>query len=278
MTQASPEIGQRIVAAGIQTNYHESGTGFPVLLIHGSGPGVSAWANWRLNIAELARSSRVLAPDVVGFGYTEVPQDMMFGLPAWVTHLVGFLDAKGIEKADLVGNSFGGALALAMAISHPQRVRKLVLMGSAGLEFDLTPGLDAVWGYTPSVENMLHLLNVFVHDKKLATPELAALRYQASVREGVQESFARMFSPGPRQRYIRSLASNEDDISRIAHKALVVHGRQDQVIPLQGSLRLSSLLANADMHVFPNCGHWTQIEKRAEFNQLVGHFLAADAP
>ena len=73
MTTPSPEIARSIVAAGIRTNYHDVGEGFPLLLIHGSGPGVSAWANWRTVMPELARRSRVIAPDMVGFGFTERP-------------------------------------------------------------------------------------------------------------------------------------------------------------------------------------------------------------
>ena len=149
-TPSNPEIGQSITAAGIRTNYHDSGgAGTPVLLIHGSGPGVSAWANWRLVMPALAQQARVIAPDMVGFGYTERPQGFVYNMDAWVRQAVGLLDALGIERTDLVGNSFGGGLSLALAIAHPERVRRLVLMGSAGVSFPLTEGLDAVWGYTP---------------------------------------------------------------------------------------------------------------------------------
>ncbi len=118
MTQKdNPEIGHRVVADGIQTNYLEAGTasGTPLVLLHGSGPGVTAWANWRLAIPELAKTRRVLAPDAAGFGYTERKAGTVYGLDLWVRHIVGFLDALGIGQADLVGNSFGGALTLAVA-------------------------------------------------------------------------------------------------------------------------------------------------------------------
>ena len=195
----NPELGHRIRAAGFDTNYHDQGNGHPVVMIHGSGPGVTAWANWRLNIGPLSKQARVLAPDMVGFGYTDAPAGTRYGLDTWVEHLVGFLDALELDSVDLVGNSFGGGLALAIAASRPERVRKLVLMGSVGIDFPLTPGLDAVWGYTPSIENMKGLLDVFAHDRKLVNDELAELRYRASTREGVQERFAQMFSPAPRQ-------------------------------------------------------------------------------
>lgn len=277
-TPSNPEIGQSITAAGIRTNYHDSGgAGAPVLLIHGSGPGVSAWANWRLVMPALAQQARVIAPDMVGFGYTERPQGFVYSMDAWVRQAVGLLDALGIERTDLVGNSFGGGLSLALAIAHPERVRRLVLMGSAGVSFPLTEGLDAVWGYTPSVENMRAIMDYFAFDQGLMSDDLARLRFEASIRPGFQESFAAMF-PAPRQRWIEALASAEADIRALPHQALVIHGREDRVIPLSTLLTLSSWIQRSQLHVYGQCGHWTQIEHAARFARLVGDFLAEARP
>ena len=276
MTQ-NQEIGKTILANGIATNYHDVGTGYPVLLIHGSGPGVSAWANWRLTIPALAAERRVIAPDMVGFGYSERPTGVRYNLDSWVAHAVGLLDALKIEQADLVGNSFGGGLALALAIRHPTRVRRLVLMGSAGVSFPLTAGLDAVWGYQPSIANMRKLLDIFAFDRSLMSDELAELRYKASVQPGFQEAFESMF-PAPRQNGVESLASREEDIRTLPHETLIIHGREDKVLPLSNSLTLSQWIEHSQLHVFGRCGHWTQIEHATRFTQLVGNFLAeADA-
>jgi 2-hydroxymuconate-semialdehyde hydrolase len=276
MTQ-NPEIGKTILANGIATNYHDVGTGFPVLLIHGSGPGVSAWANWRLTIPALAAGRRVIAPDMVGFGYSDRPTGVRYNLDTWVAQAVGLLDALKIEQADLVGNSFGGGLALALAIRHPKRVRRLVLMGAAGVTFALTEGLDAVWGYQPSIANMRKLLDIFAYDRSLMSDELAELRYKASIQPGFQEAFESMF-PAPRQNGVESLASREEDIRALPHETLVIHGREDKVLPLKNSLTLSAWIERAQLHVFGRCGHWTQIEHAARFTQLVGNFLdEADA-
>ena len=273
VSASSPEIGQRIVAGGIETNYHDVGSGAPVLLIHGSGPGVTAWANWRLVLPELAETCRAIAPDMVGFGYTERPADIQYSTDGWVDHAIGLLDALGIEKTDLIGNSFGGAIALALAIRHPQRVRRLVLMGSVGVPFEITPELDAVWGYEPSLAAMRGLLDIFAHDRSLVNDELAELRYQASIRPGFQESFSAMF-PAPRQRWVDAMARAEADIRAIQHKTLVIHGRDDRVIPLSNSITLNSWIDDSQLHVFGRCGHWVQIEHNREFNQLVSNFLA----
>lgn len=280
---ASPEIGRTVQAAGLATNVHDVGSGPPVLLIHGSGPGVSAWANWRLVLPVLARERRVLAPDMAGFGFSErldladAKEQRRYGMDLWVNQALGLLDALDIGRTDLVGNSFGGALALALAIRHPERVRRLVLMGSVGVPFAITPGLDAVWGYEPSLAAMRGLLDIFAFDRALVTDELAQLRHAASIRPGFQESFSAMF-PAPRQRWVDAMASPEAAIRALPHETLVIHGREDQVIPLQNSLTLAHWIPNAQLHVFGHCGHWTQIEHAGRFAQLVSHFLAeADA-
>ncbi|MGH8788915.1 MAG: alpha/beta fold hydrolase [Cupriavidus necator] len=270
---SNPEIARPVRTGAFETNVHDQGQGAPVLLIHGSGPGVSAWANWRLVLPELARERRVIAPDMVGFGFTERPAGIRYDMDTWVQQAIELLDALDIERADVVGNSFGGALSLALAIRAPQRVRRLVLMGSVGVPFEITPGLDAVWGYTPSFENMRRIMDVFAHDRSLVSDELARLRYEASIRPGFQESFAAMFPP-PRQASVDAMASPEAAIRALPHETLVIHGREDQVIPLANSLTLAQWIPHSQLHVFGHCGHWTQIEHNARFNRLVGDFLA----
>ncbi|WP_153162767.1 alpha/beta fold hydrolase [Zoogloea sp. 1C4] len=269
----NPEIGRRVRTGGFETNVHDVGSGASVLLIHGSGPGVSAWANWRLVIPALAKDRRVIAPDMVGFGYTDRPAGIQYGMDTWVQQALDLLDALGLEQVDLVGNSFGGALAMALAIRAPQRVRRLVLMGSVGVPFEITEGLDAVWGYEPSFEAMRGIMDYFAWSRELVSDELAELRYQASIRPGFQESFAAMF-PAPRQRWVDAMTSREADIRALPHETLIIHGREDKVIPLSNSLTLAEWIANAQLHVFGHCGHWTQIEHNARFNRLVGDFLA----
>lgn len=278
---ADPELGRRVRTGAFETNVHDLGAGKPVLFIHGSGPGVSAYANWRLVMPAMARTRRVLAPDMVGFGFTDrFPAGTgpeRYNMDTWVRQAIDLLDALDIERADVVGNSFGGALSLALAIRAPERVRRLVLMGSVGVPFPITPGLDAVWGYEASFENMRRIMDWFAYDRGLVTDELAQLRYEASARPGFQEAFGAMF-PAPRQRWVDAMASPEAAIRALAHETLIVHGREDQVIPLQASLTLSGWIPNSQLHVFGHCGHWTQIEHAARFAQLVGNFLdEADA-
>lgn len=276
MTQTIPEIGKSIRAGGVMTNYHEEGSGTPVILIHGSGPGVSAWSNWRQAIPYLGECLHAFAYDQLGFGYTELPSQNIYNLERWTEHLFSFMEAVGVRKAHLIGNSMGAAVALAAAVIRPQAVDRLVLMGAMGVRFPLPYGLNEVWGYTPSIENMKHLIDLFAYDRKLVTDALAEQRYRASIRPGMQEAFSSMF-PEPRQESVDALAAYEDRLGDLPNATLLFHGREDRIIPPESSQKLFNILQNAQLHIFSHCGHWTQTEHAMTFNRLVRDFLTGDA-
>jgi 2-hydroxymuconate-semialdehyde hydrolase/2-hydroxy-6-oxo-octa-2,4-dienoate hydrolase len=262
-----------IDAGGIQTSYLEAGAGDPVVMLHGSGPGVSAMANWQHNIGALSQRFRVLAPDIVGFGATQRRDDVVYSLRTWTDHIWAFLDAHGIEKTAIVGNSLGGRIALQMATDRPDRVTKMVLMGAPGVGMTLTDGLAALRAYEPSHDAMRDLLrNYFAVDPAMITDELVAIRYEASIADGAYEAYRAMyFDP----RHTGSeLGITEREVRATATPALLVHGREDKVVPMQVSVTMLGLLPNADLHVFSACGHWTQIERADEFSALVADYLA----
>lgn len=278
LTAPNLEAGDYIEAGGHKTHYHEAGTGDTVVFVHGSGPGVTGWANWRNALPYFAERFHVLAPDILGFGYSARPENARYGKDAWVDHLIAFLKAKNVERCHLVGNSLGGALSLALAVREPQMVDRIVLMGAAGLNFPVTRGLEAVWGYEPSVENMRALIaEHFAYDGSLATDDLVRMRYEASRQPGFHESYSKMF-PAPYQRHLEALATSRDAIAKIASPTLLIHGREDKVVPLATSLEMLELIPNAELHVFGHCGHWTMIERRDDFNALVMHFFTAGKP
>ena len=163
-----------------------------------------------------------------------------------------------------------------MAAEHPERVDRLVLMGAMGVDFPLTEGLDTVWGYEPSVENMRRVMDYFTYNKELVSGDLAEVRYRASIEPGFQESFSAMF-PEPRQRWIASMATPEEHIRALPHETLIIHGRDDRVIPLENAYRLLSLIERSELHVFGRCGHWNQIEWADDFNALLVRFLSRPA-
>jgi pimeloyl-ACP methyl ester carboxylesterase len=275
-TTENPAIGASVEANGIRTNYLESGSGDEtVVLVHGSGPGVTSYANWRLVLPELGKDFRCVAPDMVGFGYSDRPDDVEYSVQTWADQTLGVMDALGISKAHMIGNSFGGAIALRIATQHPERIDKLVLMGSMGVDFPITEGLDAVWGYRGTYEDMRRVMGFFAYDKKLTSDELAQVRYEGATQPGFQESFSAMF-PSPRQRWVEAMSTPEEQISALPHRTLILHGREDKVIPLANSYKLLELLDNADLGVFSHCGHWSMIERTADFNRLVRDFFRGE--
>jgi 2-hydroxymuconate-semialdehyde hydrolase/2-hydroxy-6-oxo-octa-2,4-dienoate hydrolase len=261
-----------IDAGGIETTYLEAGSGRPVIMLHGSGPGVSATANWQYNIGPLSTRFHVVAPDIVGFGGTERPEDIVYSLRTWTDHVWAFLDAHGIERTAIVGNSLGGRIALQMATDQPERINRMVLMGSPGVGMTPTEGLAALRAYEPSHDAMRNLLrNYFAVDPALITDELVAIRYRASIADGAYEAYRAMFFD-PRHKG-SELGISADEVRTITTPTLLVHGREDKVVPLAVSVTMLDLMPNADLHVFSKCGHWTQIERADEFTALVADYL-----
>ncbi|TYB49688.1 alpha/beta fold hydrolase [Actinomadura chibensis] len=261
-----------VVAAGHETAYHEAGTGRPVVLLHGSGPGVSAWSNWAGALPALAASGhRVLAPDIAGFGGTRALDGAAYGIKLWVRHLFEFLDAVDVPSALLVGNSFGGGLALAATLRDASRVDGLVLLGTPAGTFTMTEGLRAGWHYEPDLDEMRRILRLFPYDQSLVTDEMVKARYEASARPGAQDAFRKLIpEPGPADTQVKGVP--EDRLRTIEKPALVVHGREDRVIPVELGWRLARAIPDAELHVFGNCGHWVQLERPDAFTSLVSDF------
>jgi len=259
---------------GINTHYHEDGSGNKekMVLIHGSGPGVSALANWRLVIPKLSESVHVFAPDIVGFGNTDKVNKDEYTLDLWVNHLISFIESISDEPVYLIGNSFGGALSLHVAQRRPDLVKKMMLMGTVGVQHELSHGLDRVWGYEPSIQSMRELISLFSYDEKAAkNEELVRMRYEASMEPKTRDAFAEMFFDD-RQKRLDELALPDQDIQKIQTETLLFHGLNDRVIPFEEtSYKLVRLLPHSELHLFNECGHWTQIEKTDSF---IDHVLA----
>ena len=283
MTTADLRASQ-IDVAGVATALIDTGpppgpaAAPPVLLLHGSGPGVTAAANWRPVIPALSADRRVIAPDQLGFGGTATGEPRSYGRAAWTEHALALLDTLGLGTVDVIGNSMGGAIALAMAVARPGAVRRIVTMGSMGVAMALPYGLNEVWGYTPGTAQMRHIIGLFAHNRGLITDDLVEMRYQASLNPPVRDSWAAMF-PAPRQRWVDDLALSGAELASIQVPALLVHGRDDRVVPWRPSSgQLIDLLPDSRLHVMSNCGHWTMIEKTADFLAVVQPFLAPAGP
>jgi 2-hydroxy-6-oxo-octa-2,4-dienoate hydrolase len=277
LVEQFPGVGESLTASGFQTNFHQAGRGNAVILLHGSGAGVSAWTNWRRVLPALADSFRVLAPDLPGFGFSERRPGQRYDMKLWVEHLIGFLDAAGVERTHLVGNSFGGSLALAAAVRFPARFDRLVLMGTPCGKFAMTPGLRAGWDYQPSRESMRAILQLFPYDTRYVTDELVEERYATSLIPGAQEGLRSLLAkPNDEGETILS-GMPEEMVAKLEHPTLILHGREDHVVPLELGLRLARAIPNAELHVFGRCGHWVQAERFAQFIALTRAHLQAPA-
>ena len=273
--QAEAGRGRRITAFEIDTNYHDEGGGPVVVFLHGSGPGVSAWTNWKRVMPEFAADFRVIAPDMAGFGYTERKEGLAYDIKTWVKHLIGILDALDLPKVSLVGNSFGGSLSLAAAARFPERFERIVLMGTPCDKFMMTPGLRAGWDYSPSRENMRSTMAHFPYNPAFITDELVEDRYQASLIPGAQEGLRKLLAKPNEDGETPLSGMPESVVANIEHPTLVLHGREDRVIPVEMGIRLGRAMPNAELHMFGKCGHWVQAERHDDFVALARRHLQA---
>ncbi len=273
-TLIDPDTTSRSVTAlGIDTFFHDAGDGPPLLLLHGSGPGVSAWSNWRAVYPVLSRRFRVIAPDQVGFNRTQPPGDVRYGRELWTAHALALVDELGLDRFSVIGNSMGGAIALSLAVARPEAIDRIVLMGTMGVAMELPPGLAEVWAYQPSPAAMRSIIELFAHDQAIVTDELVEMRHVASAEPTVRDAFTAMF-PEPRQAGVDDLALNEQELRSITQPVLLAHGYHDRVVPIaSSSLPLMDVLADAQLHAFGNSGHWVMIEQPEAFNATVLAFL-----
>lgn len=267
------------IGNGQHLRVHQTGqTGQPVLLfLHGSGPGVTASSNWMPVIEGLGDAFHCIAPDILGFGESSYPDPQPQGFKAnaeiRIDALLRLLDELGVEKATLVGNSMGGMYTLRIAQLRPDLVERMVLMGSGGMP-GLTPTPDLIKLVTffdqPTVEAMAELLLAFVHDKQAFGPrvdEIAAERMELVGRPEVEASHRGMFGEG------EMLTFHPADLAAMEVPTLVIHGRQDVIVPIDSSYYLAEHLPNADLYVMSKCGHWTQVEQAARFQTILRHFV-----
>ncbi|TSD49883.1 alpha/beta fold hydrolase [Rhodococcus sp. KBS0724] len=258
-------------ADGELTHYHELGEGTPILFLHGSGTGVTAAANWWLNLPTLSEQGRCIAIDSIGYGQSVVARGTEYGIKEWVRHAVRVLDALGIEKTWIVGNSLGGWLAFQFAIDFPERLLGIVSMGTGGAK--LTGALAGHSNPNLTEAGIRKTLELFVVDKSLVTDELVSLRYQSALNDTASDRLAEVVAARDRDR--TELPLDFDVLSRLDIPVLLIHGVQDVVIPVSRTWELLNVIPNADVHIFSQCGHWSQVERAEEFNTVITAYLSA---
>lgn len=281
------EVQRSATVRGITLNYYEAGPttsavggGLPLVMLHGGGPGASAWSNFGAALPGFAASFRTLLVDQPGFGGSDKPPVEGNFYRHSADHVLALLDELGIDQVHLLGNSLGGGTAVRLALEHPDRVGRLVLMGPGGLSLNLfhadpTEGVQRLMDFAgdPTRERLRAFISTMVVDQSLVTDELVEQRYADATAPGAQEAMASMGAS------FWKPDTAEDgmlwrEAHRLRHRTLLTWGREDRVNPLDGAVAALKLIPRASLHVFPNCGHWAQIEAADEFCEVATAFLA----
>ena len=262
----------------------ETGTGPAVVMLHGGGPGASGVSNYSRNIDALAQQFRVIVPDMPGYGRSVkgVDQDDPFGYLADVIR--GLLDELGIDTPHLIGNSYGGAAALRLALDTPHRVGRLVLMGPGGIGTTRgvpTDGLKSLLAYYggdgPSRDKLeTFIRHYLVHDGASVPDELIDLRYQASIDPEVVANppLRRPSGPTALRTLWRMDLTRDSRLKQLPNRTLVLWGRDDKVNRPAGGPMLLNLMPDAELVMTSHTGHWMQWERAELFNHLVTEFLS----
>lgn len=262
-----------------QTFYCEAGKENKdvVVFLHGSGPGANSVSNWQHVLPELANSYHVIAPDMYGFGNTKHPEVYPKSFWEWtqlrVEQLLELLDKKNIDQFNLIGNSMGGYVSLNVVMHAPDRVKKVLLMGSAGGETPPTPEIMRMIGFykNPTYENLRNLTSWFVFDPATiqdSLEDITKIRYEMIQREDIRNSYLHNMFPMPGEGPIPPNA-----LRQMKQEFLLLHGLNDRFVPKESSLKLIEHLPNAELRLFTKCGHWIQVEKREEFIHAAKDFF-----
>lgn len=285
MSQITQESTSRFVRVtegplkDFKIHYNDAGSGDVVVMLHGSGPGASGWSNFHRNVEPFVKAGyRTLLVDSPGWSQSD---PVFVDKGSRVVHnaaaVKGVMDALGIQKAHLIGNSMGGTSAIQFALDFPDRLDRLIVMGGGGagqsLFVPMPPeGIKLISALyrQPTFENLKRMLDVFVYDSSALTDDLIQGRLK-SMLEGEEHlrNFVRSADANPRHLAI-DLTSR---LPEVKARTLITWGRDDRFMPLDSGLRLLWALPNAEFHVFSKCGHWAQWEHAEKFNHLVIGFL-----
>ena len=252
-----------------------------IIFLHGSGPGVSGTSNWKGVLPHYEEKFHVLAPDIIGFGETDHPEELPKNGALWmkerVNQIINMMDELGIEKAHLVGNSLGGVISFFLLMNAPERFDRVVLMGAGGGLKEPTPELAklATFHRDPDPVAFKNLLRWFLTDESLLENELDQIvseRLEMFLRPEVRRSYEGFFSVNQLSDMLVPPAA----LRRMKNEMLLIHGHEDRFVPVESSLYAMNYLPNAQLHIFKGCGHWAQVEQKERFLKLTLDFFKGE--
>jgi pimeloyl-ACP methyl ester carboxylesterase len=271
---------KKVTVGDLELSYHDVGEGPAVVLLHGSGPGVTGWANFGANLPVLAPHLRCIVLDQPGFGQSSRQEKYERNyLRISADALGGLLDALGLETVALLGNSMGGDVAVRYTLDNPKRVSKLMLMGPGGTGASIlgpspSEGITRLMEFNadPTREKIIAWLKTMVFDARLVDDALIEARFAAATEPGavknLQDAYATFYDPA-----MAEPAPLWGEVHKIRQPVLMCWGRDDRVAPVEGALFPARRMAKADLRIYSRCGHWVQIERKADFERAAIEFL-----
>ncbi|TGJ99532.1 alpha/beta fold hydrolase [Leptospira semungkisensis] len=276
------QAGSRILPVGKRRiQFYEAGTGEPVLMLHGGGPGASGISNYSKNIEDLAKNFKVIVPDMPGYGGSTKGLNGKDPFGDLAATMFQFLDVLGISKTHVIGNSLGGACALRMGLEKPDMISSLILMGPGGVDTTRsfpTKGLSLLLDYYSGKGPSLEKITEFIRDYLVyggldIPPSLIEERYRSSIDPEVIQS-----PPLRRPRGIPNFKNldftRDPRLSKCEIPTLVLWGTEDKVNRPSGGPSLQKRLLNCDLYLFSKTGHWVQWERAEEFNSITKSFIS----
>jgi 2-hydroxy-6-oxonona-2,4-dienedioate hydrolase len=262
-------------------HYHEAGSGPVLIMLHGSGPGVTGWANFENNLPVFAKQFRTFILDMPGYGKSTPVEGMPMQVCA--DAVIRLMDGLGIQKAHILGNSLGGMVGSMVAAQKPERVDRFVTIGGIGYGlFNAFPneGINLLVEFieNPTRERLVQWLHSMVYDKKIVTDELVERRLKQALDPVTMATSKKLYSRAAMDG-ITAMTEGPHAAATFAHLAsiqaptLLVWGRDDRVSSMDRAFIAMRMVPNCEFHVFPKCGHWAMIERKAEFENVVLAFL-----
>jgi pimeloyl-ACP methyl ester carboxylesterase len=265
---------------GHDVAYHDVGDGVPVVFLHGSGPGVTGWANFGNNVDNLT-GIRSIVVDQPGFGASgrdEVYEDNYLNISA--NAVVGLMDALGLEQAGIVGNSMGGDVAVTVTLNHPERISRMLLNGPGGTGVPIlgpspSEGIARLMDFymDPTRERIVAWLKTMVFDQRILTEELIESRFAAATSPGavknLQDAYATFYNPA-----LTGDVPLWGRVHNIRQPTIICWGRDDRVAPVEGGLLPARRMPKCDLRIYSRCGHWVQVERKKDFERAcIEHFV-----
>jgi len=259
----------------------EGNEGSDVILIHGLGASTDIWMH---NIPALAEKHRVYALDLVGFGRSDKPK-IKYSASYMAAFINDFITALNIKDASLIGQSFGGGVALMYCLRFPGQVQKLVLADSAGLGRGVpwtmrlaTVPLLGESMVMPSRSGMAFVLRYLVYDPAVITTDLIDIYFELNFSLGAVKSVLNVLRAcatihGARPDVLGPVIKNLDKINI---PTLIIWGREDRLFPVRHARFAREKIPDSHLYIFERCGHMPNFERPGEFNSLVLNFLGGN--